>query len=683
MIMISIATLGPKNTFSEMAAKAYISYIGQDADIQLFPTIKKAFSAVGNECSLGILPIENMLEGYVQPVLDLLLNAELKIIDELLLTIHFSFAANCKSQKDVKKVYAQFVTQGQCSDFLDSIHEAELITTQSNGDSLDRVLEGEEYVGAIVPSHTLKTNSFPFMIENVNDYKNNQTRFIIISDKKPSLDESRGYKTSLVIVEGIDRPGLLSDILAAFSKRNINLVSIMSRPTKESLGKYHFFIDIEGHSKMPHIQEALEDIRVCGDVKLLGSYPKARKADDGSTAFAKILKTKIGNNPFFQTSDRPAVSVSGGDDPYTNTINALSSFDLSVVRGKKVLLKPNAGRVASAESGIVTNPHVVAAAVDEFRKAGAEVTVGESPITGTKTIEAFEAGGIAEVCRDRECTLIDMDRRPPVNVNVSEGRLIRTLKVCAYIFDFDIIVSIPVMKTHMHTGVTLSVKNMKGCLWRKSKVDFHKLPIIPGSTEKSLNIAIADMSSILRPHFTIIDGTVGMEGLGPSAGEPKEVGLVIAGVDPFAADSVAFRLMGIDPKNVPHLKMGAERGYGKISLKELSVTPSDWQKLITPFAQVPDNLSITFPNVKILDENSCSACQSTLLVFLKRFGEEMFDYFTEEKPVSIAIGEGHGKIAPPDLCIGSCTRKFSKDTIFVTGCPPVASAVLKEIKDNR
>ena len=79
------------------------------------------------------------------------------------------------------------------------------------------------------------------------------------------------------------------------------------------------------------------------------------------------------------------------------------------------------------------------------------------------------------------------------------------------------------MKMHMHTGVTLAVKNMKGCLWRKSKVDLHMLPPLPGHNEKTLDIAIADMSAILRPHLSIIDGTIGMEGLGPSAGKAKQM----------------------------------------------------------------------------------------------------------------------------------------------------------------
>ena len=233
------------------------------------------------------------------------------------------------------------------------------------------------------------------------------------------------------------------------------------------------------------------------------------------------------NNPLVTPATQPAVHVAHGDGPYRNTRRALEPVELSPVRGKRVLLKPNVGRVAGAGSGIVTHPEVVAAAIDVFREAGAEVAVGESPIVGVKVKEAFEAAGVAAVARQRDCPLIDMDRRRFVEVPVPEGQVIRTLQVCPEVLEFDFVVSIPVMKMHMHTGASLAVKNMKGCLWRRSKVELHMLPPVAGSTVKSLDVAIADMASVLRPQLAIIDGTVGLEGLGPSAGRPKPLDAVV------------------------------------------------------------------------------------------------------------------------------------------------------------
>jgi uncharacterized protein (DUF362 family) len=387
-------------------------------------------------------------------------------------------------------------------------------------------------------------------------------------------------------------------------------------------------------------------------------------------------------SPFATPSIGTCVFVGAGRGPYENTRAALSYIDLSPARGKRVLLKPNAGRLARPGDAITTEPQVVAAAVDAFRDTGAHVAIGESPIAGVNALEAFEACGIGEIARHRDCPLIDMDGRPGVDIEVPDGLAINTLKICPEVLEYDLIVSMPVMKMHMHTGVTLSVKNMKGCLWKRSKVKLHMLPPVEGYEEKSINIAISDMSGVLRPHLSIIDGTVGMQGLGPSAGEAKELGVVVAGADPFAADAVACRLMGADAKKIPHLAMSAERGYGVIDLDRISVSPTNWQDLARVFEAPPENLSISFPNVNIFDESSCSACQSTVLLLLKRHGDKLFDYFPKDVKLNIAIGKGHTDLPIGTLCIGNCTAQHRDRGIFIKGCPPVGSEIIKTISGN-
>lgn len=375
----------------------------------------------------------------------------------------------------------------------------------------------------------------------------------------------------------------------------------------------------------------------------------------------------------------PKIYIATGNGAYKNTRDILSDLDITLAKGKRVLLKPNTGRIAAPESGVNTDPQVVAAVIDAFMEAGAIVSVGESPITGVNTIEAFEASGIASVVRDRGCMLLDMDSRRAVKVAVKNGVAIKSLKVCPDVLDHDIIVSIPVMKMHMHTGVTLSVKNMKGCLWKRSKVDLHMLPPIKGIDDLPLNIAIADMSNLLRPHLSIIDGTVGMEGMGPSAGRAKKLDVIVAGVDPFAADAVACSLMGLKAQDIPHLRIAAERGYGIIDISKIDISPESWRDLISPFEPPPDNLSINFPGITILDKQSCSACQSTLLMFLKRYEKHIFDYFPGQKDITIAIGKGHKSVPRGTLCIGNCIAKHKKRGIFVSGCPPVSSQIIKII----
>ena len=395
-----------------------------------------------------------------------------------------------------------------------------------------------------------------------------------------------------------------------------------------------------------------------------------------------MQRLNIQKSPFEKSPNRPKVSVTTGNGPYKNTRHALDNFDLSPARTKRVLLKPNAGRLAQAGEAVTTDPQVVAAAIDAFREVGADVAIGESPIVGVNTLEAFDTCGITAIARQRQCPLIDMNERPGVDVNVPDGLAIDTLKLCSEVLEFDLIVSIPVMKMHMHTGVTLAVKNMKGCLWRRSKVKLHMLPPVEGYDEKPLNIAISDLAGVLRPHLSIIDGTVGMQGLGPSAGEAKELGVVVVGADAFAADAVACRLMGTDAKDIPHLAISAKRGYGIIDLNKISVSPANWENWAAVFDAPPENLAINFPNVKIMGENSCSACQSTILLLLKHHGEQLLEYFPKDSVLNIAIGKGHSELPWDTLCIGNCTVRHRDKGIFVKGCPPVESEIIRIVSGN-
>ncbi|UZQ51688.1 prephenate dehydratase [Clostridium kluyveri] len=273
--MNEIAVLGPSGTFSEFAAKKYIKKFNKNTKIVLYPTIKKVFDAIGKECELGIVPIENTLDGYVQITLDLLSQMNLYIINELVIPVQFSFVSNNLNVSHIKKIYVQFKTQGQCYNFLDQFTEVKIITTASNGECFEKVKKGISEESSIIPRHILNAeNRFPFSIENVTDSENNETRFIVISKNSIKYDINKSYKTSVIVMDAADdKPGMFSKILNEFSEKNINLTSIMSRPTRRALGKYYFFIDIEGHyPKEKNIKQVIDKISENNTVKILGSY---------------------------------------------------------------------------------------------------------------------------------------------------------------------------------------------------------------------------------------------------------------------------------------------------------------------------------------------------------------------------------------------------------------------------
>jgi uncharacterized protein (DUF362 family) len=379
----------------------------------------------------------------------------------------------------------------------------------------------------------------------------------------------------------------------------------------------------------------------------------------------------------------PLVIVSKGKNPYVTTKRGLEKFPLSHLRGRNVLIKPNAARLASPGEGVTTHPQVVAATIDHLKERGTRrIAIGESCIFGVNAKEAFRATGMKKISEEKKIKLLDLDQGNPMEITVSGGKVVKKIKVPAVLKEFDFIISIPVMKTHMHTQVTLSIKNMKGLLWRKEKARFHQLRCDQKITlgHKELDIAISEMASVLSPGLAIIDGTVGMEGMGPAYGQVKKMGMILVGNNPVSTDAVAARLMGLSPEVIPHLRLAAQKGLGEIDPQKISVDPRNYSKWVVPFEPPPSKLSIPFPNVVVHDEGSCSACLSTLLVFLQDYHLKLTDYRLEDQNIHIGIGKHLDAFPEGTILIGNCTSKMKSRGKFIQGCPPVASQLADRLK---
>ncbi|MBS3917657.1 MAG: DUF362 domain-containing protein [Deltaproteobacteria bacterium] len=374
----------------------------------------------------------------------------------------------------------------------------------------------------------------------------------------------------------------------------------------------------------------------------------------------------------------PLVIVSKGKDPYKTTRIALKQFPFPNLKGRRILIKPNAARLASPGNGITTHPQVVAATIDLLREKGVkDIVVGEGCLVGVDARAAFEKTGLKEISEVKGVELIDLDRFDSMEKAIPDGKLLKKVKVSSALKEFDWVVSIPVMKTHMHTQVTLSIKNMKGLLWRREKARLHQLRSDKSMNRghKALDLAISEMATILMPDLTIIDGTVGMEGMGPAYGRPKEMGIILVSRHALSADAVAARLMGFHPESIPHLKLCSELGMGEIQLQKISIKPKNYLKWENPFDPPPSRFSIPYPDVMVYDEGACSACLSTLIVFLKKYHSKLTPYYLDDKKIHIGIGKHLDRCPQGALLIGNCTSKKKKRGIFIQGCPPVASHI--------
>ena len=237
-----IATLGPEGTFCDVACKAYLKKSNKDLRIKYYPSIKKTIEGI-SECSIGVIPFENSLDGYVLEAIDNLIKNDYKIISELEERVDFAFVSNAKSIADIKNVYVQFKAKAECLDFLTEHNDFNLIITESNMLSLNYLLKSDETYAAIIPLHKAQDYSFNIKLTDISDSKSNYTRFVVVSKKDEEISNT-DIKCSLCLYMNEDYPGILFDALKLFNEYKVNLNAIISRPTKEALGKYNFYIEI-------------------------------------------------------------------------------------------------------------------------------------------------------------------------------------------------------------------------------------------------------------------------------------------------------------------------------------------------------------------------------------------------------------------------------------------------------
>lgn len=269
-----LAYMGPPGTFSEEAALAY------DPLAQLLPFASIPAVASSVETGIaeeGVVPIENSLEGSVSATLDLLIHeSTLFIRQEIILPINNYLMARPGVQVgEIKTIYSHPQPLGQCRRFLERCFpKAQLVASLSTTASVEDMLSSPAPAAAIAPRRAAELYGAEILASNIQDETNNETRFVVLSRQE---HEATGHdKTSLCFYIPEDRPGTLVDILLEFSQRRINLAKIESRPSRESLGRYIFLVDLEGHQKDPEVAKALEGVRARTSLfKVFGSYPKS------------------------------------------------------------------------------------------------------------------------------------------------------------------------------------------------------------------------------------------------------------------------------------------------------------------------------------------------------------------------------------------------------------------------
>jgi prephenate dehydratase len=276
-----ISFLGPHGTFAEEAVLTQPDL----ADQELMPlrSVPDVISAVERgEADVGLVPIENSIEGTVSVTLDTLaFDTDLLIQREIDLPISLNLCAVPGTKlDDIRTVLSHPNPLGQTRVWLSrKLPAADTLVTNSTAEAAEQVArKGDRSQAAIGTAYAARLHGLELLATEIEDHPENQTRFVLVGHGVPV---PTGHdKTSIVCFQREDRPGSLLAILQEFAARAINLTKLESRPTKRSLGDYCFFIDFSGHVVDELVADCLRNLRAKqAEVKFLGSYPVAGEAD--------------------------------------------------------------------------------------------------------------------------------------------------------------------------------------------------------------------------------------------------------------------------------------------------------------------------------------------------------------------------------------------------------------------
>lgn len=270
-----IGYLGPKGTFTYSAA---VKICNNKSSLKEFPTIFSLLKAVDKRIiDQAVVPIENSVEGSVNPTLDTIaFSTDIHITGEYIFKISQNLLAKPgTSVNEIKEIISMGQAIGQCQEmlntefpgvsiqFANSTAEAALAVSQGNGD-----------IACIASAESAKLYGLEILVSDCNDRKNNCTKFVTV-EKNPIFSVTDHDKSSIVFLVN-NTPGSLYEVLKCFSDSNINMTKIESRPSKKALGEYAFFVDIDGNADNPTVYFALDNVRKKSRFyKFLGSYASA------------------------------------------------------------------------------------------------------------------------------------------------------------------------------------------------------------------------------------------------------------------------------------------------------------------------------------------------------------------------------------------------------------------------
>lgn len=250
---MKVALLGPEGTYTHQAADRYF----ENLEPQFCSTIREVFES---ETAVKFVPVENSLGGGVSDTIDLLKEKDITITGEIRLPINHALISDTEL-KNIEKVLSHPQALSQTKELINE-HGWATEEASSTAKAVEEISKGE---AALASEIAADINEKKVLDTAVQDTDSNVTRFFVLNGESEAEE-----KSSLILEPGEDRPGLLHAMLSCFAGHEINLSHIQSRPTKEKLGEYYFYVEAEAANG--RLEKAVKCLETYGEVQLLGSY---------------------------------------------------------------------------------------------------------------------------------------------------------------------------------------------------------------------------------------------------------------------------------------------------------------------------------------------------------------------------------------------------------------------------
>lgn len=345
--------------------------------------------------------------------------------------------------------------------------------------------------------------------------------------------------------------------------------------------------------------------------------------------------------------------------------------------GDKVLIKPNwwcwqaeNPREPAYMIYGTTDRRIVYIAAKMFVEIGCQVMIGEDPAANRSVSRVYESFKAEELAQRAGAQLVNLRAAGYRTVPAPKGKAFPELRISTIALDADLIVSLPLMKSHALTGVTLTLKNMKGIIPPIEKRAFH---------QRNLTQGIVDLATVIAPRLTIVDAIIASDNW-VAGGGARPMGLIIAGDDPVATDAVCCHIMQVDPYQIDHLRGAFEMGVGEIALERIEVLGEKIEDVCAPFILPADPLKVAaeLPNIEVRVGEACSGCLNRLGDVFMKIGKEKL---AQSGEMTFIVGKG---IEPAEgrmnILMGVCTARYKDRGIYLADCPPMPADVIQAVQ---